>query len=296
MRKALPAGVAGPDLARRVYAQAREPRAQSKQVQAFPLSFLNEKRRAGARRAAVGFDAPPPPLQIAPMSGRPCLRPMAVGASRTVVLLVGVIVALAALLGLSQLRVDERRREADEARSSLLAEQRRSKRLRAKSVRLADLLKVIPAEGEAGRPGPPCPAPDGVVSGESGGIGNLSEAAILLQAHARWDWKAIAKDFLQPWPNIEREQLDTAVEACNDNGTMYCQRLQVHNGQLYLTDYRAIFFDRKYAPARVMPLLAALRRHPDMPDVDMVVAGNDEPRAPAIPGDRASWTKMVRHH
>ena len=31
------------------------------------------------------------------------------------------------------------------------------------------------------------------------------------------------------------------------------QRLQIHKGSLWLTDYRAIFFDRHYAPARVMP-------------------------------------------
>ena len=42
--------------------------------------------------------------------------------------------------------------------------------------------------------------------------------------------------------------------------------------------------DRHYAPARVMPLLETLRRHPNMPNVDIVVAGNDEPRLTNIPG------------
>ena len=61
---------------------------------------------------------------------------------------------------------------------------------------------------------------------------------------------------------IEREQLETAVGACYDNGTMYCQRMQIYEGSLYLTDYRAIFFDRHYAPARILPLLETLRRNP----------------------------------
>ena len=81
--------------------------------------------------------------------------------------------------------------------------------------------------------------------------------AQLLAAHTHWDWRAIVNDMMQPWPHIEREQLETAVAACYDNGTMYCQRMQVHKGRLYLADYRAIFFDRHYAPSRVLPLLTS---------------------------------------
>jgi len=98
-------------------------------------------------------------------------------------------------------------------------------------------------------------------------------------------------DMMQPWMRVESSQLDTAVETCNDNGTMYCQRMQIIDGALYLTDYRAIFFDRHYAPARIMPILETLRRHPNLPNMDLVVAGNDEPRVPSMPGDRYSWSK-----
>ena len=119
--------------------------------------------------------------------------------------------------------------------------------------------------------------------------GNLS--ALLLHAHSRWDWRAIVKELMQPWPRIEASQLETAVAACNDNGTMYCQRMQIIKGSLYINDYRAIFFDRHYAPARVMPILETLRRHPNLPDMDIVVAGNDEPRVPSMPGDRYSWSR-----
>ena len=62
-------------------------------------------------------------------------------------------------------------------------------------------------------------------------------------------------------------------------------------GRLYVTDYRAIFFDRYYAPSRVMPLLETLRRHPNLPDVDIVVAPNDEPRVKTLV-DRKFWTRL----
>ena len=81
----------------------------------------------------------------------------------------------------------------------------------------------------------------------------------LLRAHGHWDWRAIVKEVMQLWPSVEAAQLETAVAACHDNGTMYCQRMQVYKGSLYLTDYRAIFFDRHYAPARIMPMLEVMR-------------------------------------
>jgi len=70
--------------------------------------------------------------------------------------------------------------------------------------------------------------------------------------------------------------------------------MQVIKGSLYITDYRAIFFDRHYAPARILPILETLRRHPNLPDMDLVVAGNDEPRVPSSPGDRFSWSKTCK--
>jgi len=117
-----------------------------------------------------------------------------------------------------------------------------------------------------------------------------SSAAQLLAASRVWDWRAIVTDFLRPWPNIAQQQLDTAVKACNGS-SMYCQRFQIHNGRLYITDYAAIFFDRQYAPARVLPILETLRRHPHLPNLDIVVAAVDEPRIRAIPGDLYQWTR-----
>ena len=104
----------------------------------------------------------------------------------------------------------------------------------------------------------------------------LSQAAVAL--HGRWDWSLLVHELMQPFEAITTHMLEAAVRTCFDNGTMYCLRAQVVGGNMYITDYRAIFFDRYYAPARVMPLLETLRRHPNLPDIDIVVAANDEPR------------------
>ena len=122
-----------------------------------------------------------------------------------------------------------------------------------------------------------------------------NSSAATLDIHRKWDWRSIVDDFLRPWPSIGRAQLDAAVASCNGSA-MYCQRFQVHNGKLFVTDYAAIFFDRHYAPARVMPLLDTLRRHPDLPNLDIVVAGNDEPRVHNMPGDERLWRRMCDRH
>ena len=125
--------------------------------------------------------------------------------------------------------------------------------------------------------------------------GGLNMTQLLLQAHSKWDWRAIVTEMLQPWMRIEPAQLETAVAACNDNGTMYCQRMQIYDGNLYLTDYRAIFFDRHYAPARIMPILETLRRHPNLPNMDIVVAGNDEPRESRRPAPTQLSAQGIRY-
>lgn len=90
------------------------------------------------------------------------------------------------------------------------------------------------------------PAAAGVEAARSSGVNvcppvsdGLSKS--LLQAHGTWDWKAIATELLSPWGMISQQQLQLGVDNCFDNGTMYCARLQVHQGNLYLTDYRAMY-------------------------------------------------------
>ena len=119
-----------------------------------------------------------------------------------------------------------------------------------------------------------------------------SLAAQLLDLHAHWDWKAIAKDMMQPFAGIDEAMLENGVRTCYENGTMYCMRAQVRDNRLYIQDYRAVFFDRHYAPARIMPLLDVLRRH-KIPDVDIVVAAVDEPRVKTIV-DAREWSRTIQ--
>ena len=124
------------------------------------------------------------------------------------------------------------------------------------------------------------------VASPSGGL-----TAELLQLHSHWDWQSIAHDMLQPFSMIDRAMLENGVKECYQNGTMYCARLQVHNNELYLTDYRAVFFDRHYAPARIIPMLHVLRRH-KIPNVDLVVAAVDEPRVKTSV-NALEWTRLI---
>ena len=75
---------------------------------------------------------------------------------------------------------------------------------------------------------------------------HLENQTLLLLPHRLWDWKTIVHDLMQHWPRIEIGQVESAVDACH-NSSMYCSRMQVHDGKLYLIDYRAIFFDRHCA-------------------------------------------------
>ncbi len=112
-----------------------------------------------------------------------------------------------------------------------------------------------------------------------------------MSVHGHWDWSLLVHELLQPFEHITAHMLDAAVKTCYDNGTMYCLRAQVVGGNLYITDYRAIFFDRYYAPSRVLPLLETLRRHPTLPDLDLVVAAVDEPRIKTLVGPKW-WSRL----
>jgi hypothetical protein len=132
---------------------------------------------------------------------------------------------------------------------------------------------------------------DAVTVGSDTGARSSGLLTQLLDVHSHWEWEAIAREMLQPFARISRRMVDDAVDECYKNGTMYFMRAQVIHGELYITDYRAVFFDRHYAPARVMPMLDVLRRHA-IPDVDIVVAAVDEPRVKAVV-DAQEWPRTV---
>jgi len=166
-------------------------------------------------------------------------------------------------------QVDSQSREIELLRAS-------NSKLRAKLARLEQL------SASAAPPPLARPCDSGEASGRSAGssagaiVGEELSAAV--DVHGHWDWSILVHELLLPFDQVTEHMLEAAVRTCDDNGTMYCLRAQVIGGHLYITDYRAIFYDRYYAPSRVLPLLETLRRHPNLPDVDLVVAAVDEPR------------------
>ena len=107
-----------------------------------------------------------------------------------------------------------------------------------------------------------------------------------------WYWTDLVMDSLRPFQQlsggITREGLRLAEQKCKTS--TYCHRAQVIGGRLYVTDLRAIFFDRNYAMARVLPLLETLKRWP-VPDFDAVFQGTDYPLG-ELPRDPAHMERM----
>ena len=170
-------------------------------------------------------------------------------------------------------------------RSELDAQAREIAALRASNELLRASTARLEQQAALGRAhSPPAPA-----AAEATVDDEQSSPAVTV--HGQWRWELLVHELLQPFQRITQQQLDSAVESCFENGTMYCMRAQVVSGRLYITDYRAIFFDRYYAPSRVMPLLETLRRHPHLPDIDLVVAAVDEPRVKTLV-DPKWWTRL----
>jgi len=164
-----------------------------------------------------------------------------------------IIVALSVLLVLCRLTMEQSREELEKAQLNLLAEHRHSAQLRQKSKRLSELLEERTRSDAVASSASNAAAMADLSAAEALGASTSAagiDANELLEGHRRWDWKAIAKDFLQRWPTIEAMQLDAAVESCYDNGTMYCQRMQVRTRHTDLCIYTHI---------RVTPTLIMLR-------------------------------------
>ena len=108
----------------------------------------------------------------------------------------------------------------------------------------------------------------------------------------RWSWTGLVMNTMRPFDRlnggITLRGLRLAEQKCKIS--TWCHRAQVIGGRLYITDLRAIFFDRHYAAARVMPLLLALKRFP-VPDLDAVFSGTDYPIM-EIPRDGAHMERM----
>ena len=107
-----------------------------------------------------------------------------------------------------------------------------------------------------------------------------------------WSWTGLVLNTMRPFDKlnggITLKGLRLAEQKCKIS--TWCHRAQVIDGRLYITDLRAIFFDRHYAMARIMPLLLAMKRF-KVPDLDAVFSGTDYPIM-EIPRDAAHMGRM----
>jgi hypothetical protein len=107
-----------------------------------------------------------------------------------------------------------------------------------------------------------------------------------------WYWTDLVLDSLRPFERlnggITRAGLRLAEQKCKIS--TWCHRAQVIDGRLFITDLRAIFFDRHYAMARVLPLLLTLQNF-KLPDLDAVFSGTDYPIM-ELPRDAAHMHRM----
>ncbi|KAL1512259.1 hypothetical protein AB1Y20_005521 [Prymnesium parvum] len=129
---------------------------------------------------------------------------------------------------------------------------------------------------------------------EAGGAPSLATTAAAPAPPPRqpWYWTDIIMDSLRPVEKlnggITMDGLRLAEQKCKIS--TWCHRAQVIDGRLFITDVRAIFFDRHYAMARVMPILLAMKRF-KVPDIDAVFSGTDYPIM-EIPRDSAHMRRL----
>lgn len=146
-----------------------------------------------------------------------------------------------------------------------------------------------------GRRGSPLSGTPSTAAGTGGATAVSLGASSSSPAPAKrqlWYWTDLVLDSLRPFERlnggITRAGLRLAEQKCKVS--TWCHRAQVIDGRLYITDIRAIFFDRHYAMARVMPLLLTLQRF-KLPDLDAVFSGTDYPIM-EVPRDAAHMHRM----
>lgn len=123
-------------------------------------------------------------------------------------------------------------------------------------------------------------------------VANIPSSSTASTTRQYWSWTGLVMNTMRPFERlnggITLRGLRLAEQKCKIS--TWCHRAQVINGRLYITDLRAIFFDRHYAAARIMPLLLAMKRFP-VPDIDAVFSGTDYPIMD-IPRDAAHMARM----
>ena len=105
----------------------------------------------------------------------------------------------------------------------------------------------------------------------------------------RFDWTNIVDDALASYPSILKEDVDSAEITARNSVNAF--RGQIIDGRLFIKDVRSLQFARDYAPSWKITLLETMRRHRDLPNVDIVYNEGDYPIV-QIPKDGAHQQRL----
>lgn len=104
-----------------------------------------------------------------------------------------------------------------------------------------------------------------------------------------FDWTNIVDDALAPYPSILENDVHSAEMKVRESVNSF--RGQIIGGRLFIRDIRSLQFARDYAPSWKITLLETMRRHRDLPDVDIVFNEGDYPIV-QIPKDGAHQQRL----
>jgi hypothetical protein len=104
-----------------------------------------------------------------------------------------------------------------------------------------------------------------------------------------FDWTNIVDDALNPYPVITKEDVDSAEVKVRESVNAF--RGQIIGGRLFIRDIRSLQFAREFAASWKITLLETMRRHRDLPDVDIVFNEGDYPIV-QIPKDGAHQQRL----
>jgi protein glucosyltransferase len=101
---------------------------------------------------------------------------------------------------------------------------------------------------------------------------------------APFNWDEVVGWRLATWDRgwidarVQQYDLTDLEELCEvGTGLIFCTRIQLIGGRLYVKDLRALELDRDYAVSRVAPFIDLLKFDRSLPDVDIFLALNDQP-------------------
>ncbi|KAJ1640453.1 glycosyl transferase family 90-domain-containing protein [Pavlovales sp. CCMP2436] len=92
------------------------------------------------------------------------------------------------------------------------------------------------------------------------------------------DWRLATWDRHWKDSRVQAYDMTDLEDVCDvGNGLIFCTRIQIINRRLYVKDVRALELDRDYAVSRIAPFIDLIKFDPQIPDVEIFLALNDQP-------------------